>query len=126
MMRLVTTTALLLLATTWSLGQTNACNSVFTIVDQMPLYENGISDFYDDFGKLKLGNGCRPEDLTRVSWIVDKEGDMIEIEVKVLNKECGPAIVKQLEAFSKWTPGKQDGKKVCVRMTLPIHIRGSR
>lgn len=107
-------------------GQMINCDSVYTIVEHMPVYGNGMKDFYSDFGRLKFTKECRPEDLTRVSWIVNKEGQMIDIEVKVLNDQCAPSIVNQLKTFPKWTPAKHGGQNVCVRMTLPVHLRGSR
>jgi len=114
----------MLLVSLESAAQSNGCDSIYTFVDQMPLYKGGISDFYTDFGKIK--SGCRPEDLTMVSWIIDKEGQMIDIEVRVLEDQCGPPIVKQLETFPKWAPGKHRGQEVCVRMVMPVHVRGSR
>jgi hypothetical protein len=38
-----------------SFGQRAACDSVYTIVDQMPIYGTGIRDFYEYFWeKLKF------------------------------------------------------------------------
>jgi len=89
----------ILLAASYAHGQTINCDSVYTIVEQMPVYKNGMKDFYNDFGKLKPIKGCRPEDLTRISWIVDTEGQMIDIGVQVLNEQCAPSIVNQLKGF---------------------------
>jgi hypothetical protein len=115
----------MLLAALSAHGQAINCDSVYIIVEQMAIYKNGIKDFYSDFGKLKLTKGCRSEDLTSVSWIVNTEGQMIDIEVRALNDKCGPLILKQLNEFPRWTPAKHGGRNVCLKMTLPVHLRGS-
>jgi hypothetical protein len=112
----------ILLAALHSYGQTSACDSVYTIVEEMPVYGKGMSDLYDAFGKVKFSKECGPQDLRMISWVVDKEGRMIDIEV--LNGQCEPSIVNQLAKFRRWTPAKHGGKNVCVRMTWPVHIRG--
>ena len=115
----------ILLAAFYARGQTINCDSVYRIVEQMPVYKNGMEDFYDDFGKVKLTKGCQV-DVASLSWVVNTEGQMIDIEVKVLDEKCASSIVTQLKTFPRWTPAKHAGRNVCIRMTLVVHVRRSR
>jgi hypothetical protein len=124
--RIIVIGFIVIIASVKSLGQGVACDSVYTFVDQMPAYGTGIREFYEYFGKnLKFTKPCRPEHLTGVSWTISKEGQMVDIVVTGIDGNCRSSILEQLKTFLPWIPGKQNGKRVCVRMFMPIHIRGT-
>lgn len=108
-----------------SLGQ-ETCDSLYTVVDQMPVYGKGQSDILEYLAKnLKFSKTCRPEELRKLTWTIDTEGKMIDIDALGIEGQCKANIIEQLKTFPYWTPGRLNGELVCVRMILPIHIRGN-
>lgn len=97
-----------------------------------PVYsENGMEDFFAFIRK----NLIYPEDARRkgiqgkvyVEFIVELDGSMSEIQVK---RSFYPSLDQEaIRVISimpnKWTPGKQNGKNVRVRMTIPIFFKMS-
>lgn len=113
------------LCTVDSLGQ-ETCDSLYTVVDQMPVYGKGQSDILEYLAKnLKFSKTCRPEELRKLTWTIDTEGKMIDIDALGIEGQCKANIIEQLKTFPYWTPGRLNGELVCVRMILPIHIRGN-
>lgn len=107
-----------------SFGQNSPCDSVYTIVDQMPIYGKGTQDLMHHLMQnLKFKKPCRPEELKRFLWTINKEGKMVDIDLIGLEGKCKAEIIEQLKSFPAWTPGRLNGNPVCVRMILPIHFR---
>ena len=112
--------------TTDSFGQDSPCDSVYTIVDQTPAFGKGQEDLLRYLMKnLRFKTPCRPEELRQLTWTVNKEGKMVDIGLIGLQGKCREGIIEQLKSFPTWTPGRLNGKAVCVRMILPMHIRPS-
>lgn len=106
----------------YSFGQGTTCDTVHTIVDQMPTYGKRQEDLLKYLRSLKLDRSCRPEELKRLIWTINKDGKLVDIDVVGLEGECRTRIIEQLKAFPAWTPGRLHGELVCVRMIVPIHI----
>ena len=59
-----------------------------------------------------------------VQFIVEKDGSLTDIKIrKGLSSGLGSEIVSVVKSMSRWIPGKQFGKSVRIRFTLPIKIR---
>jgi len=59
-----------------------------------------------------------------VSFVVERDGSVGEIEVIQSPAEALSAEIRRVIAASpQWTPGKNDGKTVRVKFTLPIHFK---
>jgi len=57
-------------------------------------------------------------------FIVNTDGSLADIHVKrSINPEMDQAAIEMLQAMPKWEPGRQGGKDVRVRMTLPVNFR---
>jgi hypothetical protein len=111
------------ISTLQSFGQTNACDSVYTLVDQMPVYGNGTEDVMRYLLKnLKVKAACHPENLKKLTWTINKDGKVIDIDVIGLEEKCKAEVIDQMQTFPAWTPGKLNGNPVCVRMVFPMHI----
>lgn len=109
-----------------SFGQENSCDSVYTIVDEMPSYGKGNEDIVKYLMKnLKFKKPCRPEELRRLTWTVNKEGKIVDIDTIGFDGQCKTDLIDQLKSFPNWTPGRLKGELVCVKIILPIHIRPS-
>jgi hypothetical protein len=116
-----------LFITCWVSGQALAqeckCDSVYQIVDQMPMYKSGNTELMDEIKRIRFEKDCKPEDLRQLTITINKEGKLIDAEVKGLTDFCKDKIVKQVKQFTDWKPGKSNGVPVCVKLTFPIHIR---
>ena len=107
-------------------AQDEPCDTIYTIIDEMPTFGDKKGDFFEYIGKnLKFKKPCSPDELTGVTWTINKMGKMVDVEVMGIDGECKMNVIKQINSFPLWIPGKLNGKAVCVHMTLPIHIRRS-
>jgi protein TonB len=56
-----------------------------------------------------------------VQFVIDKDGSPSDITVlKGIGSGCDEEAVRVIKNMPKWTPGKQRGRPVKVRMSLPI------
>lgn len=115
---------------------------VFTIVQEMPRFpgcedldisndekkkcaEKKMLEFiYQNIKIPEVAKGKYFGDLIVVSFIVDKEGYVLEPkilrgEVEAMNEEA----LNLVKSMPRWISGKQRGKPVNVQFNLPIRIR---
>ena len=92
----------------------------------MPEFNNGgqtLSEF--------IRNNLKYPDVTEnnigtvyISFVVMKDGSLKNIEVfKGFNKPFDDAALEVVKMMPKWKPGKNKGKKVNIRMYLPIKFK---
>ena len=98
---------------------------VFDIVEQMPEYPGGMQALFEYLSQ----NIKYPEDAQKqkvegrvlVTFVVETDGSISNLEVV---KHAFPSLdteaVRVLSGMPKWTPGKQGGKVVRVKFTVPI------
>jgi protein TonB len=121
-----------------------AAEEIFQVVEDMPRFpgcENEPKDQREDCSKKKLlqfiyknikyppiakENGI--EGTVVIQFVVDKNGDITEPTiVKDIAGQCGTEalrVVKLMNSMGeKWIPGKQRGRPVKVRYTLPVKFR---
>lgn len=101
---------------------------VFEVVEQNPSFPGGMDALTKWLGKnLKYpasaqDNGIQGRVL--VQFVVNKDGSIVD--PKIL-RSVDPALDKEalrvVSAMPKWQPGKQRGKTVRVRFTLPVTFR---
>jgi hypothetical protein len=107
-----------------SYGQTAPCDSVYTTVDEMPEFATSdIAPMSYLMKHLTVGKKC--DQIRILTWTIDHEGNMINIDAPSLEGECKQKIIDQLKAFPQWKPGKLNGKPVCVKMSFSVCIRAS-
>jgi TonB family protein len=59
-----------------------------------------------------------------VEFVVDKGGEIIDIKViKGIGYDCDEEAVRAVKLCPRWTPGKQRGQPVSMRMVLPISFK---
>ncbi len=101
---------------------------VFEIVEQNPMFPGGNEALMKWLGKnLKYPASAQENGIqgrVLVQFVVNKDGSIVE--PKVL-RSVDPALDKEalrvVSAMPKWQPGKQRGKTVRVRFTLPVTFR---
>jgi protein TonB len=103
--------------------------SVFFIVDEMPKFRGkGI----EEFEKYISENLVYPqkaieeklEGIVTASFVIDTIGNLVEVEIirgvdPVLDHEA----IRVIKASPNWKPGKQGGKVVRVKLTVPVRFR---
>ena len=98
---------------------------IFTIVETYPQPQGGYEEFYKfvferiEYPKVALRAGI--EGKVFVQFVVEKDGSMSDFVVaKGIGAGCDEEAVRVLKMAPNWSPGKQRGKPVRVRMILPI------
>lgn len=101
---------------------------VFDIVEQMPEYPGGLPALLDYLNQ----NVKYPEDAEKQKiegrvlavFVVETDGSISNVEVvKPVFPSLDAEAVRILAAMPKWTPGKQSGKLVRVKYTVPINFQ---
>ena len=100
---------------------------VFDVVEQMPEYPGGMQALFEFLKE----NIKYPEDAQKqkvegrviATFVVETDGSISNIEVV---KHAFPSLdaeaVRVIQAMPKWAPGKQKGKAVRVKYTIPINF----
>jgi TonB family protein len=96
-----------------------AANPVYTVVEQMPEFVGGYDPMMEFIRRnLKTLN---VNGAVYVSFIVDKEGNVTEPKViKSLSRKADAEALRVISQMPPWSPGRQQGKPVKVRLVLPI------
>ena len=100
----------------------------FSFVEEMPSYPGGNDELLGFFASNiqypEIAKRAGVEGKVMVQFVVEKSGDITEIAVlKGIGAGCDEEAVKVARMMPRWTPGKQNGKPVRVRMVIPIHFR---
>ena len=104
-------------------------NEVLKVVEKMSEYPGGLKALYRDFFK-KLNYPKEQKDIQtkiHITFIVDTSGQMKNacIYKKFSEKEISSlerVSLEVIKSMPNWTPGEQNGKKVPVRIMLPMYI----
>ncbi len=111
-----------------STAQTKKNDMLFSVVEVMPQYPGGQIAML----KYIMENIKYPEQAMKkgiqgrvaVSFIVEKDGSISNVRPvhsvhSLLDKEA----VRVVKSMPKWSPGKQNGKPVRVRFTVPVMFK---
>lgn len=103
-------------------------DEIFDIVEDQPGPPGGMGAFYKYVGKsMKYPSQARRmgiEGRVFVQFVVDKTGNLTDVRaIKGIGAGCDEEAVRVLKNAPKWTPGKQRGRPVKVRMILPITFK---
>ena len=101
---------------------------VFEVVEQNPEFPGGMDALMKWLSKnLKYPASAQENGIqgrVLVQFVVNKDGSIVEPKVI---RSVDPALDKEalrvVSAMPKWQPGKQRGKTVRVRFTLPVTFR---
>ena len=109
--------------------ETDSEDTLYEIVEDMPSFPGGQQALFNYLSaNIKYPveaqkNGIQGRVIC--SFVVDKDGSITDVEVKrssgdpSLDKEA----VRVVKSMPKWKPGKQRGKIVRVRYTIPVNFR---
>ncbi len=98
---------------------------IFLIVEKAPEPPGGLAGFYEyvskniDYPHTALRMGVSGKVF--VQFVVNTDGSLTDfVVVKGIGAGCDEEAVRVLKGSPQWTPGKQRGKNVRVRMVIPI------
>lgn len=101
---------------------------VFDMVEQMPTFPGGQGELLSWIGShlkyptIAAENGI--EGRVIVQFVVGKDGRVRDATImRSLNPACDKEAERVVLAMPKWIPGKQNGKEVSVKYTLPITFK---
>ena len=96
---------------------------IFTIVEDMPELIGGMSAIYQYLEYPELARQAGVEGRVVVQFVIDEEGRVIDpVVVRGIGAGCDEAAIAAVQQVS-FTPGRQRGRAVKVRYSLPIVFR---
>lgn len=102
-------------------------DEIFLIAEKMPVYPGGLKALYKTFKKMKYpprAHRMGIQGKVILSFVIDTDGSVIDISIlRGLGGGCNEEAIRMLKNLRKWSPGKQRGIPVKVRMNLPITFR---
>ncbi|MBR2192760.1 MAG: energy transducer TonB [Bacteroidaceae bacterium] len=101
---------------------------IFQVVEQMPEFPGGMQALMAYLSKnikypsVAQDNGIQGRVF--ISFVVNKDGSIVDPEViKSVDAALDKEAMRVVKAMPKWNPGKQRGKPVRVKYTVPVLFR---
>lgn len=106
----------------------NTEEQVFIVVEEMPEYPGGMSEFMKFIAKnIKYPADAlqgKVEGRVIARFVVCKDGSISDIEImRSVSPSLDAEAVRVLKLMPKWKPGRQRGKAVPVKFTVPVTFR---
>lgn len=100
----------------------------YIVVEEMPQFGKGEADLMAYLGRnIRYPSKARNagiEGLVVVTFVVTAAGDVQDLKIaKGLGHGTEEEVIRVVKAMPKWKPGKQNGRAVPVRYTLPIRLQ---
>jgi periplasmic protein TonB len=97
----------------------------FIVVEQMPQFPGGEQEMmkfiYANLKYPVLAQELGVSGTVIINFVVDRNGSITNIKVvRSIGSGCDEEAVRVLEKMPRWSPGKQGGKTVRVRYTVPF------
>lgn len=101
---------------------------IFQVVEQMPMFPGGdealIKWLYDNLKYPAIAQDNGIQGRVMVQFTVNKDGSIVDPEIfRGVDGSLDKEALRVVKAMPKWSPGKQRGKPVRVRYTLPVMFR---
>lgn len=101
---------------------------VFMVVESMPSFPGGDAALFkylsDNIKYPVIAQETGVQGRVICQFVVNRDGSIVDIEVvRSVDKSLDAEAVRVISKMPKWTPGKQRGKTVRVKYTLPVNFR---
>ena len=101
---------------------------IFQVVEQMPEFPGGMEALMKYLQKnIKYPSRAQDNNVqgrVMVTFVVNKDGTIVDPEViKAVDKDLDNEALRVVKSMPKWNPGKQRGKPVRVKYTVPVTFR---
>ena len=102
--------------------------AIFTVVEEMPEFPGGMAECLKFLARnIKYpvaAQEAKIEGRVVVQFVVGKDGSISDIKVaRGVNPDLDAEAIRVIAKMPNWTPGKQRGKAVAVKYSLPIIFR---
>ena len=103
-------------------------SDAFDVVEEMPVYPGGMAAMMDFFNKNmkypKEAFDAKQEGRVIAQFVVEKDGSITDAHiVKSVSPALDAEALRIVNAMPNWTPGRQNGKPVRVKYTVPITFK---
>lgn len=103
-------------------------DQIFQVVEDDASFPGGPGELMKYLQKnIKYPSICQEQGIQGrviVQFVVEKDGSITDVQViKAINPYLDKEAVRVVSTMPKWSPGKQRGKPVRVRFTLPVTFR---
>jgi len=117
--------------------ETPTDTTVYRMVEEMPEYPEGVEKLVkyirtstDNYWKKRYPKGkpvypCEQGISGRiiVSFVINENGQVTDPEVlRRVDKDLDKEAIRIIKSMPRWIPGEHKGKKVKVRLTLPVQF----
>ena len=101
---------------------------IFQVVEQMPEFPGGMGEAMKFLAKnIKYpisAQQAKIEGRVIVQFVVERDGSVSDVKVmRGVSPELDAEAIRVVSMMPKWIPGKQRGKAVAVKYTMPIMFR---
>ncbi|MCE1189891.1 MAG: TonB family protein [Ignavibacteria bacterium] len=105
--------------------ENDARAEVFTYVEEMPSYPGGndalLSYVAQNIVYPEIAKRASVEGKVQVSFVVGKDGRISNAEIlKGIGAGCDEEAIRVIKSMPHWNPGKQNGRPVMVKVSIPI------
>jgi len=110
------------------IGEGNDEEEIFQVVEEMPEFPGGMEALLKYLGtNIKYPTIAQEQGIqgrSIIEFVVNKDGSIVDPNViKSLDPSCDKEALRVIKAMPKWKPGKQRGKPVRVKYTVPVQFR---
>lgn len=105
-----------------------AAQTIFTVVEEMPEFPGGQAELLKYLAKsikypvIAQENGVQGRVVC--SFVVNRDGSIVDAEVvRGVDPSLDKEALRVITTMPKWKPGKQRGKPVRVKYTVPVTFR---
>lgn len=105
--------------------QKNNSDKAYDLVEEMPQYPGGVEKLMEYVSMSirypKEAESKSIQGRVVTTFVVEKDGSITDAEVvKSVDPALDAEALRVVKAMPKWTPGKQEGKPIRVKYTMPI------
>ena len=102
--------------------------AIFTVVEEMPQFPGGMGEamrfLAQNIKYPKAAQQAKIEGRVIVQFVVGKDGSVSDIQImRGVSPDLDAEAIRVVGMMPKWIPGKQRGKAVTVKYTMPIMFR---
>lgn len=110
------------------IGVEDDAEVIFQVVESMPSFPGGDAALFKYLGDnikypvIAQESGIQGRVICQ--FVVNRDGSIVDIEVvRSVDKSLDNEAIRVIERMPRWTPGKQRGKTVRVKYTLPVNFK---
>lgn len=103
-------------------------NVVFQVVETMPSFPGGDQALFKFLGEnvkypvIAQENGIQGRVICQ--FVVNRDGSIVDVEVvRPVDPSLDKEAIRVIKSMPSWSPGKQRGKSVRVKYTLPVNFK---